>query len=79
MDKRDWMIRHLAQRLVWLGDCTFKKKDMDVCPMAKLHTSAMQSHDVCIGCVVESAEDAWRKASELQNGNETEEDGVEKV
>lgn len=80
MDKKDWMIRHLAQRLVWLGDCTLKKKDMDSCPMAFLQTSAEQHQhrNVCIDCILESAEEVWLKESGLRDGKEAE-DGIEKV
>lgn len=78
MDKKDWMIRHLAQRLVWLGDCTLKKKDMESCPMAFLQTSAEQHRNVCVDCILESAEDAWLKESSLRDGKEAE-DGSEKV
>ena len=78
MDKKDWMIRHLAQRLVWLGDCTLKKKDMDTCPIAFLQTSAEQHRNVCVDCIRESAEDAWLKESGLRDGKEAE-DGSEKV
>ena len=71
MDKRDWLIRHLAHRLVWLGDCTLKRMDMETCPLTGADAAASPA-DVCAGCILESIESDWEKESKM-------EDGIEKV